>query len=174
LYNNDYNDNLTIEDITQWGLNVLVKEECGLKIYDYLARPDFYDHVLPIEGAIEGISKLEEAGFKLFYVSTCVPETMDQKMRWMIKNVPSFNWKQTVFTHEKALIDVDALIDDGPHNLLAMPGYVSTIRFDQPYNRDTPANAHTRTWHNMVETVKEALNTRQRYRNNGKEVVHVG
>lgn len=172
FYNTEYGDNLCIDQITEWSINKFTKPECGLKIFEYLERPDFYEHVKPIEGAIEGIELLREYGFKIYYVSACVPNTMDQKVRWMQKYIKSFDWKQLCFSYDKSIIDVDALIDDGPHNLDASPGYISTIRFDQPYNTRTAANAHAKDWSNMVETVKEALITRQRYRKGG-ELVHV-
>lgn len=168
LYNEDYFDNLEVSAITQWEVHLFVKPECGKKVYNYLARPDFYEEVKPIAGAIEGITKLQELGYQIYYVSSCVPETMDQKVRWMYKYIPNFSWEQICFCHDKALIDVDCLVDDGPHNLDAMPGWVATVRYAHPYNEQTKAHAHVSNWETMNEAVDKALwnicNKQSRYK----------
>jgi 5'(3')-deoxyribonucleotidase len=163
FYNTEYDDNLKIEDITAWNIAQFTKPACGKKMYDILAYPDFYKTVKPVQGAIEGIKRLQKAGYRLYYVSACVPGTLDQKQEWMYKYVPNYHWNQTVFIFDKFLINLDGIIDDGPHNLDQMPSYISTIRFETLYNVGVKANAHTNTWANMNETVLEALNNRQRH-----------
>ena len=55
LYNADFNDNFTEEMITCWDFHVLLKSECGTKVYAYLDKPDLYDDVEPTEGALFSI-----------------------------------------------------------------------------------------------------------------------
>ena len=42
IYNQDYNDNLTREDMIRWEVDTYVKPECNKKIYNYLLKANFF------------------------------------------------------------------------------------------------------------------------------------
>jgi len=47
IYNTEWNDILTPDQITNWNTSQFVKPECGIKIYEIIERPEIYDYILP-------------------------------------------------------------------------------------------------------------------------------
>jgi len=117
-YNRDYNDNLTSERVKSWDIHKYVKPECGLKIYDYLHEPDLYAEVRPIEGALEGVQALRDAGHRVLFTSACAWGMTDQKAEWFRQYGFITGPKTPMLPSEfipvqnKLDIDADLLIDD--------------------------------------------------------------
>lgn len=137
-YNKDYNDKLSPKDLMQWDLTRAVKQECGDKIFDYLLQPDLYECVKPIKDAHAGINELREAGYRVVFVTSCVPGTEEAKINWLISNdfMPANkfrNYRDFVSANDKSLVIADVLIDDRSRNLETFKG--AAICFDQPHNR---------------------------------------
>jgi 5'(3')-deoxyribonucleotidase len=135
LYNRDYEDHLTVEDITQWGMESLVKPECGKEIYNYLWMASLYDDVEPIDGAISSIRWLRIHNYDVRFVTSGVHAG---KVGWLgrygfllgdgdLRYSPSL-----VIAHDKSLIKGDIMIDDNLKNLNGFSG--TGIIFGQPWN----------------------------------------
>lgn len=141
LYNADYDDHLTVEDITSWDTHLSVKPACGMKIYDYLKRPGFFAGLKPLPGAQAAIANLYAAGHRLYMVTAAPDGSATEKVHWVSEWLPFLNAKkQTVICFDKHIIDGDVLIDDSPKNLVnwkaAHPDkFVMGIRY--PYNTNT-------------------------------------
>lgn len=168
IYNEAYSDCLKVEQITDWDMTKFVKPECGKNIYQILAMPTFYDNVKPIDGAFKGIEYLRRNGAEIYYVSSCVPATMDMKAEWLARHDPNFDWKKCFFCHDKFLLDLDVLVDDGPHNLESAPIHTATVRYRTPYNVHSPANAHVSGWNEIPTAIGLAyvsafMENKQRY-----------
>lgn len=137
-YNAKYNDNLTIEHITEWDLHKFVKKECGYKIYDFIDTGDAYRDLDPLPGAVEAIKALDKAGHNVVMVSAGSkhPDTAGHKLEWF-KRVLGFSRKKCIIGHQKELIRGDVFIDDSPPNIqkyrAAWPNTpIMTIAY--PYN----------------------------------------
>ena len=164
-YNRDYNDTLGKDKILSWELHHYVKPECGQKIYNYLSQPNFFFGLAPLPGALEGLTKLKEAGHDI--VICTAPggaESATDKIYWLQKYLPWINIKDVIIAHRKDLVKADILIDDSPINLVsyrdAFPRAV-TITFDYPYNQKTVVDfrAHNTPsgemgWESVVGYVK--------------------
>jgi len=139
-YNEDYNDNITAAKVTSWGVEHFVKPECGDKMQDYLDEPGFFADLKPIEGAIEGVRQLSEAGHEIYIVSASRPAAYTDKYNWLMKHMPFLDYHKIIFTHSKGIIDGDALIDDGVHNLEAFYNHHKGSRLcvvvDAPHNKE--------------------------------------
>lgn len=144
-YNEDYNDTLTMDMITDWEITKFVKPECGSKIFDYWKDQTFYAWVDPIPGAVNGVEVLRSRGHRVVFVTSCADGTVDQKVNWLraqklITNKygpgPDF-----VAASDKGLIRGDVLIDDHLRNLEAAPE-LDTILFDQPWNAHADSERH--------------------------------
>ena len=136
-YNQEYEDTLSVERVTDWALHKFVKPVCGLKIYDYLLDPTLYDDVEVEEGAKEAVELLKQKGNRVIFVSSAPAGSCDPKYRWMIRegflSSKQRSHEDLVFAYDKSLIRAAILIDDGPHNLEAFQGL--SIAFDTPYNQ---------------------------------------
>ena len=141
MYNEDYDDHLNVNDITEWKIDKFVK--CGDEIYDYIhTTPDFniYNHCEPIKGAWKGIKKLRKMGFRVIYVTAS--NRMDSKYDWLEKH--SFLDKRENFVHayDKTLINMDFLIDDRWENVqeFIQDPNKRAILFEKPWNTSKKDN----------------------------------
>jgi 5'-nucleotidase len=123
-YNRDYDDNLTVDKVTDWNTHQFVKPECGKKIYDYLQQPDLYAHVPIVTGAAEGIRLLRERGHEVLFVTSCTKGMADQKAEALERfALPAKPTKHGLLPDDfcvltdKRWIDADLLIDDALHNI---------------------------------------------------------
>lgn len=124
-YNDDYADNLLPEDITGWSLGPFVKQEAKNKVYDILREPNLYGNILPIHGARKAVREIRGMGYRVVFVTSCVPHTTEQKRDWLLKW--GFLTKATkdedfAPVTDKSLIRAHYLFDDRPKNVLEFPG----------------------------------------------------
>jgi len=134
-YNEDFNDNLTIERLKCWDSAKYVKPECGEKIYDYLYEPGLFLNLKEIPNAIEVLRRLSEK-YEILIVTSSVSTAFAEKEQWVEKHLPFIGKKNIVFTHRKEMVRGDLLFDDAPHNLESFKttGRIA-IAMDYPYNR---------------------------------------
>lgn len=132
MYNEDYNDNLTPEDLLTWDTYKYVKPECGKKIYDYIMRPGFFLWLSPkpyTQQVTEWLSKYAD----LYIVTAYSPQTCLEKVLWIKKHYPWIPERNIMFVNDKGKVLLDYLVDDGPHNVEAFKG--KSILLDMAYNR---------------------------------------
>lgn len=106
---------------------------------DLLTEKDFYTNVTPIAGARRGIRSLTEAGYRVIYVTSCLPGTADAKQRWLLDwgFLNADNAMRDFFAvSDKALVKADVLFDDGVHNVEAFPGHAFLV--NHWHNLKTP------------------------------------
>jgi 5'-nucleotidase len=154
LYNYEYNDNLKIEQITAWDIHNFVKEECGKKVYDLLATPEFFRHLPIFPDCARVVQKLHDAGNRVM-IATSVPHNSPtafyDKVNWVREHFPFLNKNDFFGAHEKYKIKGDLLIDDGAHNISAFPKY--TCIFDKFHNQGTGATWRVSSWKEFEEKV---------------------
>lgn len=131
-YNKDYNDNLKQWDT--WAVDKHVKPECGVKIFDYLTKPSFFYNLDIKQNAVEVIDFLM-LHFDVYIVTAYLPETCLDKANWVKKSIPNLKLENIIFINNKSLLDLDFLIDDGPHNIESFSPLKEAIIYDMPYNR---------------------------------------
>ncbi len=150
MYNKEYGDNMTVDQITKWEMHELVKPECGKGIYKFLSHPDFYKRTHPIDGAIWGVGELRRRGHKIVFVTSGV---FPEKERWV--EFLGFGGKRDiVFTEQKELVVGDIMIDDYQPNIKAWYEIGKhAILFDRPWNQTTPWHPRAKTWEDAVRLV---------------------
>jgi 5'-nucleotidase len=122
LYNRDYDDNLTNDDIKSWDTHKYVKPACGKRIYSYLNEPNLYIRCDVQPGAQDVINGWLKAGHEVLVVSSCARGSYDAKRDWLKVHFPGIPPDNFIASHRKDLIRADVLIDDGFHNLVNFPG----------------------------------------------------
>lgn len=115
-YNEEYSDNLELNQITDWPMIPFVKPECGASIYKYLRDQDLYEHIEPIKDSLDTIIRLRKAGHTVNIVTANARGTGDQKLDWLVRHgyVPDTRaWPQDlIICNAKWKIDGDVFIDD--------------------------------------------------------------
>jgi 5'-nucleotidase len=160
IYNKDYNDNLTREDIVRWETHTIVKPECGNKIYDYLLTPKFFRN-LGIKPHAKEVTEWLSQYFDLYIVTAYHPKTCLDKAEWVEHYLPHIPIKNIIFCNFKGLIHTDYLIDDGGHNILDFSENNKSglpIVFDAPWNKYLE-NKFIRVydWLEIKEVISELL-----------------
>ena len=138
LYNEEFDDNLKVEDVTGWNIVDFVKPEARDAMIEYLNRPDLYNKIPVYKGAPEAIRTLRKYGYEIVFVSSCPESQYDQKVKWLVKHgmiTDSDPYHELIAASKKHLIGTNFLIDDRPKNIEEFNGV--PIIFDQLYNRDT-------------------------------------
>lgn len=122
IYNEEYDDNLTLNDLTMWDWYKITKPECGARgLMEILLRPGFfYEDIRPNEGSQEVTRWLIKEKKQDIYIVTsyCSEVTMD-KTKWLIEHFPHIPSRNIIFINNKALFDGDVLIDDSGDNIEA-------------------------------------------------------
>lgn len=130
LYNLEYEDTLTGEQVHSWNFPQYVKKECGDKIFDYFKRPGLFRNLQPIEQAGEVLERMSER--YEFYIVSDSPEghahgmsdefggvsnPADDKRQWIKEHFPFLKPQNMIFTSAKYMVCGSFLLDDGPPNL---------------------------------------------------------
>lgn len=147
-YNRDYNDDLKVERITNWGMNEFVKPECGAKIYKYLSDPDLYDYIPVREGALKGINTLRELGYRVLFATSCVPGMFENKFNWLKKHDFLKDEKDYITVSDKSLLMGDYMIDDCYENVCGFSGY--GYLFTRPWNANEKWYHRVRDWNEFI------------------------
>lgn len=134
-YNEDYNDNL--KHFKKWDATYGIKSECDIKIYDYLKESGFF-YNLDIQPNARRVVDLLSKKYDLYIVTAYQASTCVDKTNWIMEHLPSIDVRNIIFCNNKSVLNLDYLIDDGPHNILGFK-QVGVI-FDMEYNQHIPIN----------------------------------
>lgn len=143
VYNRDWKDNLTLDDVVEWEWHRFVKPACGSRIYHYLSRPGFFADLEPIPGAAEVLRELNDQA-ELVAVTASPRPAMADKVAWIRRHLPFIHKQNIVITYRKDLVRGDFMFDDAPRNLRHFQGI--RIIMDYPYNRDFNDCHRVRDW----------------------------
>ena len=116
----------------------------------------FYRDLEPIEGAIEGYRKMEEAGHHVQIVTSPWwdnPSCLQDKADWVEKYLGADARRNMVLTGDKTTVRGDYLIDDKP--LISgkyLPDWEHVV-FTQPYNLETVSRFRLNGWVDIDEVL---------------------
>lgn len=164
VYNDLYDDNLTHKDVTQWDTTLIVKKECGTKIFDLLRTPGLFRYLEVRPYAQEFIQNLVDKGVRVLVVSDSpigdahsdytnnserISNPADDKRKWMAEHFPMIPTSQIIFTSQKWFVHGDVIVDDKP----------ATFEEFQKRGRhavlvDQPFNQHIQTPYRAIDMVQ--------------------
>ena len=118
----------------------------------YVNSPGFFENIIPIEGGIEVLEKLNRE-YEVLIVSSATeyPVSLTEKMNWIKRHCPFISWKQVVLCGDKSVIKGDIMIDDHFKNLDYFEG--ETYLFSSPHNMGRDSGKHRRVanWKEVEE-----------------------
>lgn len=153
LYNAEWDDHLTLADITAWNVDRFVRPECGMHVYEYLITPGLYENVAPLESP-ETVSALRAAGFRVIFVTSAWPGTAGFKQRWLSEHGFLLNHHDYVECSDKNLIRAPFLIDDRLDTCLHYPALA--ILRKQPWNHSADVPRRITQVENLSEVLRMA------------------
>jgi 5'-nucleotidase len=81
-YNNEYDDDLSVERLLCWNSEKYVKPECGLKIYNYLSEPGLFLGLKELPDAIDVLRRLSQK-YEILIVTSSVSTAFMEKEQWV-------------------------------------------------------------------------------------------
>jgi 5'(3')-deoxyribonucleotidase len=126
---------------TGWGKGF--PEQHQQIIRDRLLSPGFFRDLPVMKDAVDVIKEMNNR-YEVFIVSAATefPNSLKDKLDWLLEHFPFLTWRQLVLCGDKRLIYGDFMIDDHVKNLVHFKG--------KPYLFTTP--------HNLNVTEYERLN----------------
>lgn len=154
-YNHDYDDDLTKEEVKTWAIGDYTK--IGDKFYDYLKYRNLYEHVDPVENALEGVNFLRSFPKARIVYCTHVMGHPGQKYD-RLKQLGLLLDGDGYFEGfsnsgiDKNFINADVLIDDGPKHILKSNKIA--MCFTQPWNMSLEGQFRVSGWIEFMEIFK--------------------
>jgi 5'(3')-deoxyribonucleotidase len=139
IYNKVYNTSFLKAQMTNWDLT---KNGLDPSVYGVLQihADEIYSNAMPIDGAVQGVKRIVQAGYDIVFVTAAITGTMDAKAARLeqlgfLQNGRSLD-DRLVIAGNKNLVSADVLIDDKPMNILKWPYPRTGLLFTQPWNEE--------------------------------------
>lgn len=140
-YNQEWGENLKLEEITTYHIERHVRPDCGWKIFDFFRGPHGatrYGAIPIIEGAREGLEKLNKNNVEVIIATATAGSTAPEKYTIAKRAAPWLDRDHILIGKKKEILHGDFFIDDAPENMDAYSNewpdaHVLTIGY--PYNQ---------------------------------------
>ncbi len=132
-YNSAFSAGLRSDDVAGRGLWASVPEEHAPALREMVRQPGFFRDIDPFAGCRAVVRDLAER-YEVFIASaaTEVPTSFGDKFEWLQEHFPFIPPSHVVFCGDKAVLDVDYLIDDTPRHFERFRG--TPVLFSAPHN----------------------------------------
>ncbi|HZG23980.1 MAG TPA: 5'(3')-deoxyribonucleotidase [Chitinophagaceae bacterium] len=119
-------------------------------IIERLLSAGFFRHLPVIKDSIEVLREMNER-YEIFIVSAAMefPNSLRDKLDWLLDHFPFFTWKQIAFCGDKRLICGDYMIDDHVKNLRHFKG--KPYIFTSAHNLDITDYERLNNWQEVGE-----------------------
>jgi 5'(3')-deoxyribonucleotidase len=160
LYNEEFNNTLTPEDIVSWELTPDIYTGTTREhLRTYFDRHGFWSNIEPMPGAIKALKYLHLQGHELRIVTAVPIESQRacyEKIHWVREHLPFIGLDEFHATKDKAGVRGDILFDDAPHNIRDFPGL--TCVMDAAYNQDAEADFRVNSWESFIKVIEGIIN----------------
>ena len=134
LYNKRHGANIELEQITAYNLHDSLPTEVADELLELFVEKDAYSSLQPYRGAIRAVKSLVEQGHEIYVATSTDVRNMEWKEQLLQKHFPFIPKKSLIRIYDKALLNVDVMIDDKLDNLTQT--FAERVCFSQPWNQD--------------------------------------
>ena len=157
-YNKRYNTNIGLSQITTYNLYDSLSVEVADKLLELFVDKSVYDSLQPYKGAVRAVKSLVEQGNEIYVATATNVKNMEWKEQLLQKYFPFIPKKNLIRIYDKALLNVDVLIDDSSDNLKST--FADRVCFDQYWNRDEKADwvysiYRIHNWGEIINVINE-------------------
>jgi 5'(3')-deoxyribonucleotidase len=139
LYNEKYNDSISIEQVVEYDMRPLLKPEC-VNPWAEFVDDAFYESLDVTPNAVEVLTELNKSGHDIYFATAGHPYTMRARDNWLEHFFPFYKTGSLISIREKQLLKVDFLVDDFEENLIN--GMYYGLLMDRPWNKDFPTRLY--------------------------------
>lgn len=138
-YNLRYNDNVRLEDITEWDFQDILKPECKDFFAEFSTEGLLTDLVIKPEivASLTFLSMVAD----VYFVTASWAETLMYKKQVLEKYLKWFTDNMLVKLERKELFRCDYLIDDNEENVRRCKG--TALLIDKPWNKCSDLDTYT-------------------------------
>lgn len=163
-YNKEFNDTLTPDQITDWDISRFVKVHARTRIHELLHDRSLYDEVQPYPGAVEAVMALRALQCRVVFATTAASGHAGAKLHWLehhgfLRSNHPYPHPDYIEITDKALLDVDVLIDDRWTTVREFRTRGSSekrgLLMRSPANAWLPVVSHS--WRTVIERIKAPL-----------------
>lgn len=138
LYNKRHNTNIEVSNITAYSLYENFSTDIADELIELFVNKDVYNNLQPYKGSVRAIKTLVEHGHEVYIATSTDVRNMEWKEDLIQKHFPFIPKNNLIRIHNKALLNVDVLIEDKLENLIQT--FADRICFSQPWNIDDSAD----------------------------------
>ncbi len=122
-YNAEFNEDLTLADLTGRNIWEVVDRDRHAALEQYLRSEDFFA-VLGVMPESQRVMRALQERYEVYIATAAmeVPNSFTAKFRWLGEHFPFIAPQQIVFCGDKSVIRADYLIDDNPRQLRRFEG----------------------------------------------------
>lgn len=157
LLNRKYGSNVSPDDVTDWNVAKFFPGLDDRQVFGVLDEPGIWRDLLPMDGAVEALTKLRSDGHDLYLVTNTDYRHCREKFDRILEFFPFLDSRRIIITANKQMVSGDILIDDAPFNLDGGPWH--KILFDRPHNRKWDENefgaVRVRDWAQIYTLITE-------------------
>jgi 5'-nucleotidase len=150
IYNQTFGQSLTRSDVIGCSLSASVPSSQSEATRQIVRAPGFFADLDEIDGGREVVRQLAER-YEVFIASAAmeVPNSFADKYAWLQERFPFIDPSHIVFCGDKAILDVDYLIDDTARHFDRFRG--TPILFDAPHNRSETRFHRVEGWDEVAK-----------------------
>lgn len=137
-----------------------VGKEWSSTVFDIITKENFFAELEPLEGALEALKEMEEAGHQVWICTSPLlrnPTCASEKLAWVEKHLGKKWMGRTIITSDKTLVNGDVLIDDKAFITGEQTPPWAHILYDQVPQRETSAKVRMQKWASWREALEEAI-----------------
>lgn len=128
-----YGTNVSVNDITSWGLAPFFPTLTEFQVYSPLYDDHIFSKIDRIPGCFPVLKEINNK-HTLYIVTASNHETINAKVKRILELYPFLDWTQFIVASNKQMVHGDYLIDNGQHNLIG--GDYQGILYNMPHNAD--------------------------------------
>lgn len=150
LYNQDFDEQLTINDCLGREVWQCVPEERQESVRHHARRIGFFKDLEPIKDSQEVLEVLAEK-YEVYIASAAMqfPNSLKEKSDWLDLYFPFIHWKKRILCGDKHILKGDVLIDDRAYNLESFQG--RSVLFSSPHNLDKNGFERAANWKEIAK-----------------------
>ena len=138
IYNKRHNANIELSQITMYNLHDNFETSIADELIELFVEKDVYSCLQPYKGAVRAVKALIEQGHEIYIATSTDVRNMEWKEELLQKYFPFIPKKNLIRIHNKALLNVDVLVEDKLDNLKNT--FADRVCFSQPWNVDDDAD----------------------------------
>ena len=133
IYNKRHGTNIELSQITTYSLHDSLDESIANELVEIFVEKDVYSFLQPYRGAVRTIKTLIDQGHEIYVATSTDVRNMEWKEELLTKHFPFIPKGNLIRIHNKALLNVDVMVEDNMSNLTQT--FADRICFNQPWNQ---------------------------------------